>query len=1015
MKRKVNLTNIIFLCLLLIPSLVNARAVDKNELCIDTTNGSNFYILNTKGAKVLPAKITYQDIIGTDRYPALCYCSTPGDSCLSIKNKTDATGKPILGLDGKPIVEIECARDYQFRVESQSLSCKKDVQRDDYYSFYICPGNNSYNVVSNMQRKMKIDYVSSSNQYKVTFEVPNNFKGKVSAKLIRKIRKNNTDVFDINKDTGLPNSTASILRNYSSSEVENGIYFTPGSEFYFIFYLSDSSDGCNGERLGYIMGTVPSNVPNPMYNDPICTNFRKTYASGSIERIMVSACDEDKIQYNELSTIRNTILNKMTEVDNIHKLLESTVSPTNNFTCLFENNSEEINTQLGFSTKTGFLDIAGTGSYWKALCTETISIDYEDPKAVRAGGGFGYNTKATINRTCTPIKISEPKYLPNCKYSVECWGGPANHNGEAGAGPNEDFDQCINTCDGGRYTQDCINSCYNKIYGNSSTTSLRYNKLSNSTFLSSGKKKYELTRLSTNKGNPNLIGTTDGGQTNLPISSGCVISGNNIDNGCGTVCADETTCTTEHGITFIYLNSCNADGETAGTKCYEVFTNYPCDDGADYKRDILASETEYNNVIAAIQSFSSSAISNEKYEIIVDEDYNKKKDNTYDSITTVFSNKDGDYSLAVQLSSKLVASTYQSDTNIANPGVGGLDSTFIDEHVKKKIYSFQIERTIDLNLPAAYVSRIDGNDVIYNSKSSSTDPLLDKNPQYFSATNSYYTKLNTRIINNYLNWPYYNNAVTSDSTDAYTKNIHVRFYNIGSWNQWGTSGTGVNVDCLYGTVPGIINDCIPGDSDCPVTCTPGDSDCPPGGGGNGEGNGIRYIFRPIRLDDMFPNNRNPRFNWTGTIDTANNISSGAALLKEKSLYGTPIDPETLIETIQVKNESIYNVTVDTSEVDYDFVLTRENIRNIRSYNKNVRDYNGDGNKNYLDYNMSCYTNARGQEVCSSRFLDNINGNLGSDSSDSFITYSTSGFGIDERKAIVGCNNARAGQCDIISK
>ena len=109
---------------------------------------------------------------------------------------------------------------------------------------------------------------------------------------------------------------------------------------------------------------------------------------------------------------------------------------------------------------------------------------------------------------------------------------------------------------------------------------------------------------------------------------------------------------------------------------------------------------------------------------------------------------------------------------------------------------------------------------------------------------------------------------------------------------------------------------------------------------------------------MFPNNRNPRFNWTGTIDKSTNKATGAAILKEKSYYDDAVDPETLISTIESKGESIYDVSNNSSEIDYEFVLTRENIRNIRSYNKHVRDYNGDGEKNYLDYNMSCYKNSR---------------------------------------------------------
>ncbi len=994
----------IFILLLLMPVMASARSSNNNEICIDSSNGSNFYTVTHKGSKVSLFNISDADIKGTDKYPPKCFCSTVGDNCLKKENKKDNNGNIILDESGKPITTVttECASEYQFEVNSQAKSCKVQERMDNSYNFIVCPDPNSANVVGDMQKSMEIKYDASSNKYKVTFSVPNNFKGKISAKLIGKTIKGKVSVFDINPEDGLPNKSKSIIGNYSASEVENGISFAPGTEFYFIFYLNDISDSCNNSRLGYIMGAVPSTVDNPMYSDKMCTEFRGKYASGSIERIIVSACDETTIQASELGTIRDTIQSKIKEVENIHKQIESSVSPTNNFTCSFENNSKTINAQTGFSSKTGFLDIAGTGTYWKALCTETISIEYDDPKAVKAGAGFNYNAKLVINRTCTPVKIAEPKYLPNCSYSVECWGGPANHSGEAGAGPNEDFDNCINTCDGGTYTQNCIDSCYTKIYKNSTTTSLfsnNNNKLTSPQYLTFDKINSKATRLSSNnKGNPNLIGTTDGGQTKLPISSGCVISGNDDTGaGCNTYCAGQSFCYTEHGIEFVYLNSCNANGTISGTKCYEVYTNWPCNDGANYEKDIRASEAEYNSVVAAIQEFSSSTIDNEKYQIIIDEDYNKQNNGNYLSKTIIFSNKNGDNRLYVNTKpTEKSAPTYVSNTNIANPTVGGLDQNFITEHINKTIYSYQISRTVEIGIGAAYVSKINGNDVIYNKSNSNTDSTLDKNNKYYSAQNKYFTQFDTRIINNYRNWPYYNFSIVSDSTANYTKNIHVRLYNIGSWNQWGTTGNGVNVDCLYGTAPGFV---------CP------DDDCP-----DEEEEGIRYIFRPINLNDMFPNGRNPRFNWTGTIDKNNNSASGAAILKEKSYYNDAIDPETLIKTIESKGESIYNTSSDSSEIDYEFVLTRDNIRNIRSYNKNIRDYNGDGEKNYLDYNMSCYTNNRGQEICTSKFLDNINGNSGSEDNSNFITYSVSGYGITERKSIAGCNNAINGtECDTISK
>ncbi len=1000
------LKHIIFILIIFIlcPNLVNARSTDDNEICIINSNGSNFYEVKSKGSsKVVPFFITDQDITGNDKYPALCYCSKIGDDCLKQEQKKDSSGNLMFDASNKPIMETtsECKSEYQFKVESQALSCKITSKNNNNYEFEVCPTMDSYDVVSQIRNEMKIVYVPNSNDtmpgnYKVTFVVPEKFKGKVSAKLVRKIKdEKGVSKFDINSTTGLPNSNNSVLANYTASDVGNGIIFTPGTEFYFIFYLADETDGCNGERLGYIMGAVPATVPNPMYNDSICTSFRSKYASGSVERIMVSDCDSDIIQYNELATIRSNILVKIEEVNKIHAMLETKVDTSNNFTCLFKNNSSTINQQLGFSTKTGFLDISGTGTYWKALCTETISVEYDDPKAVKAGNGFGYNAKFVVNRTCTPVKISEPKYLPNCNYSVECWGGPNQHKGTTGAGPNEDFDNCVNTCDGGTYTQNCINSCYSKIYGknvsySSKTSSKDY------AFLSANSSNYKVLRLATNMGDLSLIGTTNKGATRLPISSGCIISGNNIDNGCGTHCENAATCTTEHGVTFVYKNSCNANGIVSGAKCYEIYTNWPCEDRNSYIAKIKASEDEYNKVVAGIKEFSSSAINNEKYQIVIDEEYNKESDGKYKSKTTTFSNKDSEYKILSTETKKTEATTYQSSTNLADPTKGNLDDDFINSHIRKDIYSYQISRTVEVGIGSAYVSKVNGNDVLYNQTNSNTDTSLDKNDKYYSAQNKYFTQFDTRFINDYRNWPYYNSSITSDSTDSYTKNIHVRFYNIGSWNQWGTTGNGVNIDCLYGTDPGLIcND---------------KNDCPD------DGEGIRYIFRPINLTDMFPNNRNPRFNWTGTINKSTNKATGAAILKEKSLYNDAVDPEALTKTIESKGESIYNVTTDSSEIDYEFVLTRENIRNIRSYNKHVRDYNGDGEKNYLDYNMSCYKNSRGQEVCTSKFLDNINGNSGSEENSNFITYSVGGYGMTERKSIAGCNNAINGtECDTISK
>ena len=72
---------------------------------------------------------------------------------------------------------------------------------------------------------------------------------------------------------------------------------------------------------------------------------------------------------------------------------------------------------------------------------------------------------------------------------------------------------------------------------------------------------------------------------------------------------------------------------------------------------------------------------------------------------------------------------------------------------------------------------------------------------------------------------------------------------------------------------------------------------------------------------------------------------------------------------------------------------------IRQYNKNVKDYNGDGYTNYLDYDMDC-TTIGDREVCTSNFLDDTG----------YVTY-TSGYNAQSRKQIAICNNAYGGDCD----
>lgn len=97
-------------------------------------------------------------------------------------------------------------------------------------------------------------------------------------------------------------------------------------------------------------------------------------------------------------------------------------------------------------------------------CTERVKVQYGPPVAATAGLCFEYNVKVTSTVTCKARKIEKPKPptvctpVPECYHPAGDWTGPA-------AGPNDNFDQCVKNCDGGKYTLSCSEKCYKSVYG----------------------------------------------------------------------------------------------------------------------------------------------------------------------------------------------------------------------------------------------------------------------------------------------------------------------------------------------------------------------------------------------------------------------------------------------------------------------------------------------------------------------------------------------------------------------
>lgn len=100
-------------------------------------------------------------------------------------------------------------------------------------------------------------------------------------------------------------------------------------------------------------------------------------------------------------------------------------------------------------------------------CYEHLTVIYSPPQVVKAGLCFNYKITIKSETECgvddkSGQVISDLNKKEMCNPIPIC----ESDGAKTQAGPSEKFDKCINSCDGGKYTQSCINKCYSKIYKN---------------------------------------------------------------------------------------------------------------------------------------------------------------------------------------------------------------------------------------------------------------------------------------------------------------------------------------------------------------------------------------------------------------------------------------------------------------------------------------------------------------------------------------------------------------------
>lgn len=106
----------------------------------------------------------------------------------------------------------------------------------------------------------------------------------------------------------------------------------------------------------------------------------------------------------------------------------------------------------------------------KIRCEEAVTVQYGAPVASKAGLCFEYKVKVTSRVTCEMTqKPVEPATYKLCTPTPICTGigrsGKRYYFNQGG--PSQEFDRCIDSCDGGKYTSKCSKQCYKEVYQNS--------------------------------------------------------------------------------------------------------------------------------------------------------------------------------------------------------------------------------------------------------------------------------------------------------------------------------------------------------------------------------------------------------------------------------------------------------------------------------------------------------------------------------------------------------------------
>ena len=756
---------------------------------------------------------------------------------------------------------------------------------------------------------------------------------------------------------------------------------------FFLFTLQeDMEEPCIasvGNEVGTMEVSVDGLIDNPLYYDSVCVNYRNSWSGNQTMQNAVPYCFSAKT-YESYS--REEVQGWIDTAESLYEAISSSnggnditidssyqevddVKNTEKLVCdaFSTNNYETMHKYYHVETE--------TANNCEVTCKEEIEVNFSDPVATQAGLCFQYLIEIKSKVVCdASYKAAPPTRKQACYRSPVCINGG---RGFDAGGPSEEFDSCVLDCDGGEYTQSCIDSCYSEVYEKSSSSKKATKTSDNdvttkedikelSGLYLAGDSFYEVTKLANSCPGTSNAQTLYNYMQNNPSGH---YSGNKWISDYGS--NSQSIC----ALGPYYFRSLAQTRQTIGmyngTYSYSSFNRYYRPHGNGILMAVHRDNTWCNDSCSWKGTCGSNtalteAVAQKEYKEAVEE-YKANKEACEQRAATC-TNETTDYEIVVD---NVDNDSDTDDDEETFSSSQKLNSTTVNGEFPDMVILTDGSCEDGQDDPWHYHNIITFPGTWVNNKTGQTVHSMEPGHEdfYTYVGNEYCTKLNSVPVNTaWYNWKVNQNGDTSILTDDIRQQIEDNTeMNInGHIENYGYFGWDFDVSCFYAIdEPETPDDCTPDDPDYPTCerdgCSVDDPNyptCTPPGEGGDESPVNDYEFRSVSLDNLFPNSGVTNSSSDLKDITASNLintvesmrNNDATLVAETTRdigfnwtcaatnLENPdyiVQPVTVMNRIQALGDSIYD---GEEYLDYHIRLTPETMNKVRAYNDKYDSY-----------------------------------------------------------------------------